>query len=115
MIDLNALLAGFQAGKDLHAVFSDAVMRGKEFDVCLVGLSIDRASREAGGTRLNAQFDNHNPATPGRRCQRTMRATCTTMTRTSGVRSNWPIGGTNRRSGRRKGRVRASSTGAAGV
>ena len=48
-------------------------------------------ARRAG---LDVQIENHSDATAGRMFQSTISTTWIRITSTSGVRSNWPTGGT---------------------
>jgi len=80
----------------------------QEGDERFVRFAVDRARGEAhldalamatcelgaGGARLNVQFQDHSDAIPGRMFQSTISTTWIRTTSTSGVRSNWPTGGT---------------------
>lgn len=65
--------------------------RGEADLDALAMVTSEFGARRAG---LDVQLENHSDATAGRMCQSTISSTWISTTSTSGVRSNWPTGGT---------------------
>src|SRR4051812_47652392 len=128
-LDHDALAPGFQPGGDVHVALRHTIVRGEERDQSIVRFAfrgrrrqpqLDAPAMLAGelgalGAGLHMQLEDHSPAATMRRWLSGISSTYRITSRTIGERSTRPTGGTQRRSGRRNGRVSRSNSGPSGA